>query len=45
MITTYFIYGIILVVVFAGILVYFYSPKRKDKVEEPKFRMLEDDDE
>ena len=42
--TTYLIYGIILVVVFAGIVIYFYTPKRKDKVEEPKYRMLDDDE-
>lgn len=43
MITTYFIYGIILVVVFAGIVVYFFTPKRKEQVEDPKYRMLDDD--
>jgi cytochrome c oxidase cbb3-type subunit III len=33
-----------LVVVFAGIIAYYYARKRYDRVERPKFRMLEDDD-
>lgn len=44
MITLYLLCGIVLVAVFAGIIVYFYSPRRKKKVEEPKYRVFEDDD-
>lgn len=43
--TVNFIYGVLLVVVFLAIIIYFYTPKRKDKVEGPKYAMLEDDDE
>ncbi len=40
----YFIFGLTLVVLFAVIIVYNYSKKRHKKVEEPKYKMLEDDD-
>ena len=40
----YIVYGIILVVVFLGIIVYLYSPKRKQKIEAPKYRILDDND-
>nr|MBF0221645.1 cbb3-type cytochrome c oxidase subunit 3 [Desulfobulbaceae bacterium] len=36
-------YGLLLVVVFVAIIIYFYSPKRKDEVEEAKYTMLDDD--
>lgn len=39
----YFLFGLSLVVIFIGIIFYYYSKKRKSKVEEPKYRMLEDD--
>ena len=39
------LYGLLLTVVFAAIIVYFYTPHRKDKVEDPKYTMLKDDDE
>lgn len=39
----YLVFGIILVITFAGIILYYYSRNRKTKVEEPKFRMLDDD--
>ncbi len=35
--------GIILVVAMAVVLVYYYSPKRKDDVESAKYDMLRDD--
>jgi cbb3-type cytochrome oxidase subunit 3 len=41
---SFLLYGIALVVVFAGIIFYNYSKKRKDYVEEAKYRMLDDDD-
>ena len=34
-----------LFVAFIVAVVYYYNPGRKTKVEEPKFRMLDDDDE
>ncbi|UCG78093.1 MAG: cbb3-type cytochrome c oxidase subunit 3 [Nitrospirota bacterium] len=40
----YFAFTSILAIVFLGIIIYYYTPKRKNKVEEPKYRMLEDDD-
>ncbi len=40
---TYLLFGVSLVTVFAGIIIFYYSRKRKQKVEEPKYRMLDDD--
>ncbi len=34
----------LLVVILVGIAIYFFSSKRKDKVESPKYTMMEDDD-
>jgi cbb3-type cytochrome oxidase subunit 3 len=39
----YMIFGITLVVLFAVIIAFYYSKKRQRKVEEPKYKMLEDD--
>ncbi len=39
----YYGFTIVLVCVFIGIVIYFYRPKRKAKVEQPKYRMLDDD--
>jgi len=36
-------FTIALGVVFAGIIIYNYMPSRKKNVEEPKYRMLQDD--
>ena len=33
----------ILTVVLIGIMVYFFRNKRKDRVESPKFKMMEED--
>jgi cbb3-type cytochrome oxidase subunit 3 len=41
----YFGFTALLTVVLIGIMVYFFRSKRKDTVESPKYRMLEDDDE
>jgi len=41
---SFLLYGISLVVIFGGIIWYNYSKKRRDYVEEAKYRMLEDDD-
>ena len=40
----YFIFGLVLVVLFAGIIAFYYSKKRHKKVEEPKYKMLDDDE-
>jgi cbb3-type cytochrome oxidase subunit 3 len=42
---SFLLYGIVLVVVFAGIIFYNYSKKNKDKIEQAKYNMLDDDDE
>lgn len=39
----YTLFTLLLACVFAGIIFYYYNPKRKQKVEEPKHRMLDDD--
>ncbi|NOX20176.1 MAG: cbb3-type cytochrome c oxidase subunit 3 [Nitrospirae bacterium] len=41
---SYLIFGTTLVVTFLWIIVHFYRPKRKNKVEEPKYKMLDDED-
>lgn len=41
----YLIFVIILGIVFAGIIIHTYGRGRKEKVERPKYRMLEEDDE
>ncbi len=40
----YFIFGLTLVVLFAVIIAFYYSKKRHRKVEDPKYKMLDDDD-
>ncbi|MBI5076465.1 MAG: cbb3-type cytochrome c oxidase subunit 3 [Nitrospirae bacterium] len=40
----YFIFGLTLVVLFAVIIAFYYSKKRHKKVEDPKYKMFEDDD-
>jgi len=39
----YFFFTVLLGAVFAGIIVYYYSRKRREAVEAPKYRMLADD--
>ncbi|MCK9420452.1 MAG: cbb3-type cytochrome c oxidase subunit 3 [Nitrospirae bacterium] len=39
----YFGFTMLLVVVLLGIMVYFFRSKRKDRVESPKYRMLDDE--
>ncbi len=39
----YFGFTALLTAVLAGIIVYLFRSKRKDKVEAPKYRMLDDD--
>lgn len=40
----YVLFTLVLAIVFAGIIVYYYNPKRKNEVEKPKHRMLDNDD-
>jgi len=40
----YFLFGLSLVLIFIVIILFYYSKKRHKKVEEPKYRMLEDED-
>ncbi|MEK6743692.1 MAG: cbb3-type cytochrome c oxidase subunit 3 [Nitrospirota bacterium] len=39
----YFGFTAILALVLAAVMVYFFRSKRKDRVESPKYRMLDDD--
>ena len=39
----YFFFTVLLGVIFTGIIVYYYSRKRVERVEAPKYRMLADD--
>lgn len=39
----YTVFTILLFAVFSGIVVYCYNPARKDEIEKPKHRMLQDD--
>ncbi len=41
----YFAFGAGLVALFAAIIVHYYARKRRAKVEQAKYRMLDDDDE
>lgn len=43
--TAYLVFGVTLCVALAAIAVFYYRRGRKDRVEGPKYRMLEDDDE
>ena len=39
----YFSFTSLLALVLAGLMVYLYRNKRKDRVEAPKYRMMDDD--
>lgn len=39
----YLLFGLALCFLFGVIIVHYYSKKRKEKVEEAKYRMLEED--
>jgi cbb3-type cytochrome oxidase subunit 3 len=40
----YLVFGLSLVVLFGVIIKFYYAKKRKGKVEDAKYKMLEDDD-
>ncbi|NJD55472.1 MAG: CcoQ/FixQ family Cbb3-type cytochrome c oxidase assembly chaperone [Nitrospirae bacterium] len=40
----YIVFGFTLVILFGIIIAFYYSRKRHKKVEDPKYKMLEDDD-
>ncbi len=42
--TAYAIFGATLCAALAGIIAFYYSRRRKDRVEHAKYKMLEDDD-
>ena len=39
----YFLFTMFLAIVMGGIIVYYYNPGRKEKIEEPKRRMLDEE--
>jgi cbb3-type cytochrome oxidase subunit 3 len=39
----YVLFTMLLAIISGGIMVYYYNPKRKEKIEKPKHKMLEDD--
>ncbi|MCX7793852.1 MAG: hypothetical protein N2257_05555 [Thermodesulfovibrionales bacterium] len=41
--TLYLLFGLTLVTALTITILFYYSKKRKKKVEEPKYRMLQDD--
>lgn len=42
--TAYFLFGATLCAVLVGIIAFYYSRSRKDRVEQAKYKMLEDED-
>lgn len=42
--SAYLGFTVFLGIIFLGIIFYYYAPRRKKKVEEPKYRMLDDDE-
>jgi cbb3-type cytochrome oxidase subunit 3 len=42
--TAYFVFGATLCAALAAIIVFYFSRKRKSRVEHAKYKMLEDDD-
>ncbi|MBV5304114.1 MAG: cbb3-type cytochrome c oxidase subunit 3 [Chlorobium sp.] len=39
----YVLFTMVLAIISGGIMVYYYNPKRKERIEAPKQRMLDDD--
>jgi LPXTG-motif cell wall-anchored protein len=42
--TAYLVFGLVLCAALAGIIGFFYSRRRRDRVEAAKYKMLEDDE-
>lgn len=42
--TSYLLFGVALVVLFAWVIAHYYAKQRKGDVEEPKYRMLDDEE-
>ncbi len=42
--TAYFVYGATLCAALAGVIAFYFSRRRKDRVEHAKYKMLEDDE-
>ena len=40
----YVLFTVFLAIISGGIIAYYYNPKRKEKIEEPKHRMLDDEE-
>ena len=40
----YLVFGAVLVVLFAGIILHYYSRARRSHIEEAKYKMLDDDE-
>ena len=40
----YLLFTLLLAGIFAGIIAYYFNRKRHDRVEAPKYRMLDDDE-
>jgi cbb3-type cytochrome oxidase subunit 3 len=40
----YLAFGLVLCASLAGVIAFYYSRRRKDRVEQAKYEMLEDDD-
>lgn len=44
MVTMYILSGLALVIAFTVVIIYYFSPKRKDDIEAAKYEMLNDPD-
>ena len=42
--TAYLVFGLTLCLALAGIIAFYFSRRRRDRVEAAKYKMLEDDD-
>ncbi len=40
----YVLFTMLLAIISGGIIFYYYNPKRKERVEAPKYKMLDDDE-
>ncbi|MFN3479600.1 MAG: cbb3-type cytochrome c oxidase subunit 3 [Thermodesulfovibrionales bacterium] len=41
----FFGFTIALFIAFVVVVIHYYNPKRKEKIEKPKYRLFDDDDE